>query len=362
MPTPDSIHAPARDLVGQRLGGRYHLVELIGAGGYGAVYSAVDERDGSTVAVKVLHPHLAHEPSVFARFLRETEIALRFEHPGLLRGLARHVVSPEEPCYLVTERLVGCTLEALVGVGEGLDGYAAARIALSVLGGLEAIHAAGYVHRDVKPENVFLVGHELATAKAKLVDYGTARPTEIPAPRLTVPGEVVGTLSYAPPEQIFEGHVDARGDLYGLGLALYVALTGVRPFRRGSPGETLLALSHGVVEPLESLRPDLDRAFTCILHRAIALAPDARYPTAWAMRKDVASWLRGKEARAAKRVVLPVTRPFAASSSEATATVVDRAPPFEPTPSTGKYPRIGARAGEAEELYETDRRAILPGK
>jgi serine/threonine-protein kinase len=362
MPTLDSTRAPADDLVGQRLGNRYRLVEILGAGGYGTVFSAVDERDGAPVAVKVLHPHLAHEPSVFARFVRETEIALRFDHAGLLRGLARHVVSPDEPCYLVTERLVGCTLEAVVGMGESLDGYSAARIALSILGGLEAIHAAGYVHRDVKPENVFLVGSELATAKAKLVDYGTTRPTEVPTPRLTVPGEVVGTLSYAPPEQIFEGRVEPRGDLYGLGLALYVALTGVRPFRRGSPGETLLALSHGVVEPLESLRPDLDRAFVGILHRAIAPSPDARYPTAWAMRKDVAAWLRGREARAAKRIVLPTTRPVVTEGAEASDTVVDRAPPFEEMPSTGTFPRVGAKSEDPEDSYGADRRAILPGK
>lgn len=359
MPIPERIRTPADVQVGQRLDGRYRLVEVIGAGGYGKVFSAVDERDGAAVALKVLHPHLAHEPSVFARFVRETDIALRFDHPGLLRGFARRVLSPDEPCYLVTERLVGCTLEAVVGMGESLDGYCAARIALSVLGGLEVIHAAGHVHRDVKPENVFLVGSELATAKAKLIDYGTARPTEVPAARLTVPGEVVGTLSYAPPEQIFHGRVEPRGDLYGLGLALYVALTGVRPFRRASPAETLLAVSDGVVERIETLRPDLDRSFACILHRAMAADANARYPTAWAMRKDVATWLRGRQASAAKRIVLPTTRPILAAKGEASATIVDRAAPFAVTPSTGKYPRLGARAEEPEDL-EAERWTLLP--
>jgi len=359
MPIPEPSRTLADVHVGQRLEGRYRLVEVIGAGGYGKVFSAVDERDGAAVAVKVLHPHLAHEPSVFARFVRETDIALRFDHPGLLRGFARHVLSPDEPCYLVTERLVGCTLEAVVGMGESLDGYSAARIALSVLGGLEVIHAAGHVHRDVKPENVFLVGSELATAKAKLIDYGTARPTDVPAARLTVPGEVVGTLSYAPPEQVFHGCVEPRGDLYGLGLALYVALTGVRPFRRASPAETLLALSDGVVERIETLRPDLDRSFACILHRAMAADANARYPTAWAMRKDVATWLRGRQASAAKRIVLPTTRPIPAATGEASATIVDRKPPFEATPSTGKYRRLEARAEEPEDP-EAERWTLLP--
>jgi hypothetical protein len=196
---------------GRPLGGRYRLLRRLGSGGMAAVWLARDERLGREVAVKVLSDVLAGDEGYRRRFEREARVAARLSHPGLV-GVLDFGAESGRP-YLVMELVRGDTLAERLAAGttRGLDLVALAR---ELLGALAHIHAAGVVHRDVKPANV-LIG---ADGHARLTDFGVARPTD--ASTLTQTGQVVGTLAYMAPEVQRGEPATPRSDLYALGVLL----------------------------------------------------------------------------------------------------------------------------------------------
>lgn len=234
---------------------RYELVREIGSGAMGAVYEASDRASGQRVAVKVLRAELASEPSLRRRFRRESSILRSLEHPGVVRILDAGE-DDDEGAFTVMELLGGDTLETRLARDGAMSLDDARPVLLGVASALEAIHAHGVVHGDLKPANVFLTSD---APFAKLVDFGLSKVEGLD--RLTRTGELAGTPVYMAPE-LFTGEggrePDARLDLYALGVLAYQTLSGALPFdTRKHPGQLMFDVAMGKVVPLASRVPSL---------------------------------------------------------------------------------------------------------
>ena len=258
---------------------RFRILRALGAGSLGRVYAAQDELLGRTVALKLLSAGAGAEGperQAFARFLREAEAASRLQHPHIVRV---YEIRPAEG-ILVMEHLTGGTLaDRLAGQGA-LSPASVRRLALEVLAGLEAAHAHGIVHRDVKPANILFDG----AGNAKLGDFGAAHLLDFGQ---TQTGGLIGTLGYLSPEQITGGKIGAAADLYALGATLFEALTGQPPFL----GPDLAAQHLGQACPSAAeRRPGLSSAHDEVLRRALQKSPEARFASAAAMAEAIAAW------------------------------------------------------------------------
>ncbi|MFO0931115.1 MAG: protein kinase [Planctomycetota bacterium] len=273
--------------------GPYRVVRELGRGGMGRVFEA-EAPDGARVAVKVPHAHLVGRAGFVARFLREARAGGAVRHAGVVRTLGSgvHDDGGVEVPYLVLEHVEAGTLRALLDEVGTVSERLAREVGAAVAEALAAIHAAGIVHRDVKPENVFLLDDETV----KLADLGVALLRD-EADRITQPGEFVGSLLYAAPEQLEHGPVDARADLYALGLLLFELVAGRHPVAR--PGE-VRPLGAAAGRPAPSLRgfaphvsPLLDALVRSLLSRDREARPASAAETAEALREgERSAWWR----------------------------------------------------------------------
>jgi hypothetical protein len=248
--------------------GRYRLGPRLGAGGFGTVYAATDERLERPVAVKVIPAADRGDPT---RARREALAAGRLDHPGIVAIF--DAGQDERARYLVSELVRGRTLDRLSADGV-LSDRDVLRIGLALCGALEHAHGRGVVHRDVKPQNVIVPdAPRSAAGVAKLADFGVAHLAGDEP--LTRTGDVVGTLAYMAPEQAAGRRVDERADLYSLALVVYEALAGMNPVRAGSPAAT--ARRVGPVLPgLRRARRDLPPELCAALDRALRPRPEER--------------------------------------------------------------------------------------
>jgi serine/threonine-protein kinase len=268
-------------LVGQVLADSYEVTRLVGEGGMGRVYEARHTRlTGKRFAVKLLHPDLARQPEVVTRFQREAEAASGITHPNVL-GVHDVNVTPDGQPYIVSELLRGKELGEYLERHGKLAVTDAVRIVRQICKALGAAHAAGVVHRDVKPENVFLTGDvkKLESTTVKVIDFGISKVAQAGGESLTKTGMVMGTPDYMAPEQARGDRVDARADIYAVGAILYRALTGKKPFEGLDPMATLTAVL--VQEPGRptSVNPDVPLALELVVQRAMAKNPADRYAT-----------------------------------------------------------------------------------
>ncbi|MDP1805885.1 MAG: serine/threonine-protein kinase, partial [Acidimicrobiales bacterium] len=256
------------------MGDRYELVEVVGRGGMGEVWSARDLRLGRSVAVKLLSPHMASEAGVRERFEAEARSAARLSHPNVVQVFdsGEHDGIP----YLVMELLPGRTLADEVALGR-LDPEAVRRIGMEVLGALEASHQAGILHRDIKPGNVLLA----ADGRAKVGDFGIAKSTE--GLNLTSTGMIVGTAAYLAPERVAGEPATPQSDLYAVGVVLYEALSGRKPFEADTPIGLMRAVEAHQAIPLAEARPGLEASLVAAVERAMAKDPGRRFNSAAAM-------------------------------------------------------------------------------
>jgi len=246
-------------LVGAVLSRKYRLTRKIGEGGMGEVYAAESLSDGSRCAVKILHRALVTDVAVLGRFLEEGRLSQRLAHPNIVRVLDADQAEDGTP-YIVMELLDGVPLSAYTGGSRRVDVHHAVAVLHGILAGLGAAHALGVVHRDLKPDNVFLARDRAGRYEVKILDFGIAKVMDAAGGMgaRTRTGMILGTPAYMSPEQIENSKdVDARSDLFGAGVLFYEMLTGRSAFPAVSEFERLSKVLHDDPEPLDRFDPSL---------------------------------------------------------------------------------------------------------
>lgn len=277
---------------GAVLSGRYRIGEKIGSGGMGNVYAATREDLGHMpVAVKILHEIPGREEEILSRFRREAETIARLNHPNIVRVLD-FVVPPVGPPCLVMERLEGQSMAAVIQGHGPLSPGRTVFIVTQILSALTAAHDQNVVHRDLKPDNVFLTSISGLDDIVRVLDFGVAK---IVGPEdsvhLTHDGALVGTPAYMSPEQARAEEVDARSDLYAVGAMMYECLSGLPPIRANNPHAMLARIQEGVSDPLGALRPELDPALVDVVDRALMKDKEQRFRTASEMAEALQKWM-----------------------------------------------------------------------
>ncbi|MDX1621362.1 MAG: serine/threonine-protein kinase, partial [Nitriliruptorales bacterium] len=254
---------------GRVLAGRYELETMIGSGGAAVVWRAEDRSLNRPVAVKVLRRLTDRDDRTVERFRREARAAAALNHRN---AIAIYDIGEEdgEP-FIVMEYVSGPSLDELTGVPLDTDQVTA--MGAQVAAALGVAHDAGLIHRDIKPANI-LLGEE---GLAKVADFGIAKAIDSSHTTLTAAGSVVGTVAYLAPEQIRGDDVDARADVYALGLVLYEALSGELPFGSGTPAELTARRLATEPQPLTELRPDLPDDLTLTVAKATKPEPQERF-------------------------------------------------------------------------------------
>jgi serine/threonine-protein kinase len=268
--------------VGSLLGGRYRLLRKLGEGGMGTVYVGLQEPLGRKVAVKVLLPVLARDATLVARFQREAELAASLGHPNIVQVTDFGV--EDGAAFLVMDLLEGESLGAVIEREAPLTSERVRFIATQILSALEAAHARGVVHRDLKPDNVFLTSVSGVADLVKLLDFGIARLVEDADQKMTATGQVLGTPAYMSPEQARGRPVDARSDLYAVGVVMYEALSGGMPVSGSNYHELMFAIVDQIPTPLTDLVSGLDPELVAVVNRAMHKEANARYASAAEMR------------------------------------------------------------------------------
>jgi serine/threonine-protein kinase len=281
-------------LVGQVLAGKYRIDDKIDEGGMGCVYRATHVLMEKVVAVKVLHPALAADDKIVARFTREAKAASRISHPHAI-NVTDFGESEHGTVYLVMEYLRGRTLKDVVRSGGPMTLQRTAEIVRQVAGALDAAHAEGVVHRDLKSDNIMLE-EQTGGDWAKVLDFGiakiqqTERSVHETDPGLTAPNLIIGTPQYMSPEQCSQASdIDARSDVYSFGVIVFEMLAGHVPFSGDSP--TAIMMRH-IQEPPPSIleeRKDLPAEVGRVLARALAKRPEERFQSAGELALALAS-------------------------------------------------------------------------
>lgn len=274
-------------------GGRYVVIERVGSGGMAEVYRARDELLGREVALKVLHQRFAQDRSFVERFKREAQAAANLNHPNIVSLF--DYGSDDGTYFIVMEFIDGQSLSELLHDTGPLMPERAAEIAADVAKALGRAHAAGLVHRDIKPSNIMIT----SSGQTKVTDFGIARALGSEGDQtMTQTGMVIGTAAYFSPEQAQGNPVDARSDVYALGVVLYEMLAGQPPFT----GETPLAVAYKHVRedppPPSTVNSDVPKSLDAITMKALAKNPDNRFASAGEMQEDLERFLAGQKVHA----------------------------------------------------------------
>lgn len=277
---PLEAEGPDADLPGTVLEQRFRVEERIGEGGMATVYLATDAVSGSRVAIKVLAAHLSADPAAVERFKREALIASRFSHPSVC-PILQLGATPAGLVYLVMPWMEGEALHQRINRTGPLSLDEGLPILIQICRGLQHAHDLGVLHRDLKPENVMLVPDDAAPGglRAVVMDFGLAlelvrRPA---TPKLTAVGVVLGTPEFMSPEQIRGRDLDARSDIYSLGLLAFETFAGRLPFDGTNSQELQIARLRGQPTQLRTVRPEMPARLEAALTRALAMDPGNRF-------------------------------------------------------------------------------------
>lgn len=271
-------------------GGRYELLSLIGAGSYGSVYRAGDSELEEIVAIKVLRHERLAQPGALARFRKEVRLARRVAHPNVARtfDIGRHEGDP----FLTMEYIDGQPLTRFCPLGARVADLLPIRLVLliasQICSGLSALHAAGIIHKDLKPDNVLISNDGRVT----ITDFGIASALSESEPESTVAAPIAGTPAYMAPEQVRGyGRIDTRADLYAVGVILFQMFTGALPFNgRNGVANSLARLYEAPADP-NLMRPHLPPGIAKLVSRCLAREPERRYQTAEELQRAIAAEL-----------------------------------------------------------------------
>jgi len=256
------------------------LEEIVATSGMATVFRARDQRTGEQVAIKVPHPEVESDPTMYERFKREAEIGTRIDHPGVMKVFAN---PGRSQVYMVMEWLNGRLLRQVLNEDGKLPVERAVKLTVGICEALEHVHANGVVHRDLKPENIMVDAND----EIHLIDFGIAG--SVGARRLTFAhfSESMGTPDYISPEQVRGKRGDARSDVYAVGVMLYEMLTGVVPFSGPNPFAVMNDRLLNQPVPPRQLEPAITPQLQEIVYRAMEREPKNRYASAREMAHDL---------------------------------------------------------------------------
>ncbi|MCB0346508.1 MAG: serine/threonine protein kinase [Bdellovibrionales bacterium] len=316
---------------GTVVNGRYEVVKCLGTGSMGMVYACRHrELSGHLVAMKVLFAEVARDEVAAQRFRNEIVASYGVSHPNVVR--AYEYFRDGDLIAFTMEYIGGGDLADRIGLDEPIEVSEIVRMLMQMCSGVQAIHDAGIIHRDLKPENILLT----ANGDIKITDFGIARTGT--GPKLTEHGGVVGTIDYVSPEYLERGQVDARSDIYALGVLAYEMVTGEAPFKGKSVIETMTMRLRSDPEPPSTLRSDCPPELDQIVLRAMARDPEERYQQSSEMFADLQLLAGGGSGTG-----LPTLQP----GDSGTRRVAKPVHSPEPTPAeaaNGTYGRSGSPA------------------
>ena len=329
----------------------FRIESQIGEGAMGAVFLAEDTRRGGQVALKVLVRDLAQDERFRRRFLRESKLAASLDHPNVVPI----VDAGEEDgvLYLAMELVEGLDLREILRRESRLDPERGIGLVAQVAEALDAAHAAGLVHRDVKPANI-LIREEVDGEHAYVCDFGLARHLSS-ASSLTTDRGLVGTIDYIPPEQIEGGAIDGRADVYSLACVLFECVAGSRPFDRESELSVVFAHLNEPPPRLSDHRPELPAAFDDVFATALAKSPGERYSTCGELVEAARAAVHGRTAlprrRRRRRVTLAVTAAVVAATVTSGVVLATRGGSTSEPPAITQTSIAGAPLGLRVEGY-----------
>ena len=298
-------NSPSQALVGAVLNGRWRLKKLLGEGGMGAVFEAESTRGEGTRAIKLLHAEFSKEEQILQRFFAEAQTSQQLQHPNIARTFESGRAEDGTP-YLVMELLQGQPLANWIDAGQPIPPHQAAPIIVSVLQALHLAHQRRVVHRDLKPDNLFMTRDASGQYVVKVLDFGIAKVMDAAGGmgNKTRTGVLLGTPGYMSPEQIKNSKaVDARSDLWAVGIIFFEMLTCSLPYHAENEFARLTAVLTEDAKPIESVMPSLV-AWSGFFRRALAREPTDRFQTAEEMANAINAVLRGSHPGAA-----PATAP-----------------------------------------------------
>ncbi len=321
---------------GELIDGRYQVERVVAVGGMGTIVAARHVGMDRRVALKILHVDPVRHEGVRARFEREAKISAMMESEHVVRVFHVGRTARGEP-YMAMELLEGTDLEVCVRDRGPLSVTFACTVMVQACEALAEAHVRGIVHRDLKPANLFVVPDPAGLVVVKVLDFGISKRTSTFDPKLTAAGALVGSPLYMSPEQVFDpGVVDARSDLWALGVTLYELLTGAPPFTAATLSELFASIAGDTPPQLRSMRRDVSPELARIVARALAKNPADRFASAGELATALSDFAAPEARRVAARAVR-IERAHGAPSSEPPS--AGERPSRPPTSSAPPRPR-----------------------
>jgi tetratricopeptide (TPR) repeat protein len=322
----DSTPRPGVFTPGTTILDRYEIIKILGEGGMGAVYKAVDREFDRHIALKVIRPELASDSGILTRFKQEVLLARQITHRNIVR--LYDLVSADNVKFITMEFVEGEDLKTIIQKGA-LTTQESVKILIQICEGLEAAHAEKVVHRDLKPQNIMVDPN----GRVAVMDFGLAHSTDDTG--LTKTGMLVGTPDYMSPEQALGMRVDHRSDIFSLGLIFYEMITGELPFKNESMIGTLVARTRERAPSANEIRKDLDANLNSVLNRCLDPDPNARYQSVSEILMDLRAFHHGAPLPSLTGIQ-PVSQP---------SFFPQPAPPAPPPPKTRRALLVGGGAG-----------------